>query len=51
MKKEKYEKNIYVFDVSNVGISFRDAHKHSIEDIIEAINAADRIDRLMDNKH
>lgn len=51
MKKEKYEKSIYVFDVSSVSISFRDAPNHSIEDIIAAVDGAARIDKLMDNSH
>ncbi|KYK36493.1 MAG: hypothetical protein AYK19_08455 [Theionarchaea archaeon DG-70-1] len=43
---KEHEKHIYVSDVSSVSISFRDAHKHTIEDIFNTIKAADRIDKL-----
>ncbi|MBU7026217.1 MAG: hypothetical protein HXS48_04685 [Theionarchaea archaeon] len=45
---KEHEKHIYVSDISSVSISFRDAHKHTIEEIFNTIEAADRIDKLMD---
>lgn len=45
---KRHEENIYVSDISSVGISFRDAGNHTVEEIIQAIKAADRIDKLMD---
>lgn len=43
---KEHEKHIYVSDVSSVSISFRDAHKHTMDEIIKSIEAADRINKL-----
>ncbi len=42
------KKHIYVSDISSISIQFKDASKHSIEEIIKTVEAAERADRLMD---
>ena len=46
VKLKEHEKNIYVSDISSVSISFRDAPKHTMEEIIRTFKAADRINKL-----
>ena len=43
---KEHEKNIYVSDISSVSISFRDAPKHTMEEIIKTFKAADKIHKL-----
>ena len=46
--KAKHEKHIYISGISSVSISFRDADKYSLEQIINSTKAADRINKLVE---
>ncbi len=47
-KLKEHERNIYVSDISGVGIPFSAAKNYSLEKILKAFEQAERIDRLMD---
>lgn len=47
-KPKRPEKYIYVSDISSISIQFKDASKHSIEEIIRTVEAAEKADSLMD---
>ena len=47
-KPKRPKKHIYVSDISSISIQFKDASKHSIEEIIKTVEAAEEADRLMD---
>ena len=48
MKLKKHERNIYVSDISSVGISFSAAKNYSLEKILNAFEQAESINKLMD---
>ncbi|MBU7044936.1 MAG: hypothetical protein HXS54_00750 [Theionarchaea archaeon] len=48
MKLKEHEREIYVSDISSVGISFSAAKNHSLEKILNAFEQAERINKLMD---
>ena len=48
MGLKKHEKNIYVSDLSSVGISFSAAKNYSLKKILNAFEQAERIDNLME---
>jgi len=48
MGLKKHEKNIYVSDISSVGIPFSAAKNCSLKKILNAFKQAERIDNLMD---
>lgn len=48
MKLKKHERNIYVSDISSVGISFSAAKNYPLKKILNAFEQAERINKLMD---
>ena len=46
-KLKEHEKHIYVSDISSISIQFKDASKHSIEEIIKTAEAAKKANELM----
>lgn len=44
---KKYVANIYTPDVSSISIAFKDAKQYTPKEIINAMKAAERIDKLM----
>lgn len=47
-KPKRPEKHLYVTDISSISIQFKDASKHSKEQIINTVEAAEEADRLID---
>jgi len=39
-KLKEHEKHLYITDISSISIQFKDASKHSIEEIINTVEAA-----------
>ncbi len=46
-KPKRPEKYIYVSDISSISIQFKDASKHSTEEIIRTVEAAEKASKLM----